>query len=76
MRILPDRSNKKVMQMDTNTIIYMAWITDVLIVIIITLTMMIVASIVIKISIESVIHIISRLLSSPNKENAKDRRIN
>lgn len=64
------------MQMDTNTIIYMAWITYVLIRIIITLIMMIVASIVIKISIESVIHIISRLLSSPKKENAKDRRIN
>ena len=64
------------MQMDTNTTIYMAWITYVLIRIIITLTMMIVASIVIKISIESVVHIISRLLSSPNKENAKDRRIN
>lgn len=64
------------MQMDTNTTIYMAWITYVLIRIIITLTMMIVASIVIKISIESVIHIISRLLSSQNKENAKDRRIN
>lgn len=62
--------------MDTNTTIYMAWITYVLIRIIINLTMMIVASIVIKISIESIVHIIPRLLSNPNKENAKDRRIN
>ena len=64
------------MQMDTNTTIYMAWITYVLIRIIITLIMMIITSIVIKISIEIIVHIISRLLSSPNKENAKDRRIN
>lgn len=55
--------------MDTNTTIYIAWITYILIRIIITLIMMIVASIVIKISIEGVVHIISKLLSSPNKEN-------
>lgn len=55
--------------MDTNTKIYIAWITYILIRIIITLIMMIVASIVIKISIEGVVHIISKLLSSPNKEN-------
>lgn len=55
--------------MDTNTKIYIAWITYILIRIIITLITMIVASIVIKISIEGVVHIISKLLSSPNKEN-------
>lgn len=55
--------------MDTNTTIYIAWITYILIRIIITLIMMIIASIVIKISIEGVVHIISKLLSSPNKEN-------
>jgi hypothetical protein len=55
--------------MNTNTKIYIAWITYILIRIIITLIMMIVASIVIKISIEGVLHIISKLLSSPNKEN-------
>lgn len=55
--------------MDTNTTIYIAWITYILIRIIITLIMMIVASIVIKISIEGVVHIISKLLSNPNKEN-------
>lgn len=55
--------------MDTNTKIYIAWITYILIRIIITLITMIVASIVIKISIEDVVHIISKLLSSPNKEN-------
>ena len=55
--------------MDTNTKIYIAWITYILIRIIIALIMMIVASIVIKISIEGVVHIISKLLSSPNKEN-------
>ena len=55
--------------MDANTKIYIAWITYILIRIIITLITMIVASIVIKISIEGVVHIISKLLSSPNKEN-------
>ena len=55
--------------MDTNTKIYIAWITYILIRIIITLIMMIVAYIVIKINIEGVVHIISKLLSSPNKEN-------
>ena len=55
--------------MNTNTTIYIAWITYVLIRIVIILIMMIIASIVIKISIEGVVHIISKLLSSPNKEN-------
>lgn len=64
--------------MDTNTKIYIARITYILIRIIITLIMMIVASIIIKISIEGVVHIISKLLSSPNKENinTKNKEIN
>lgn len=62
--------------MDTNTKIYIAWITYILIRIIITLITMIVASIVIKISIEGVVHIISQLLSSPSEKNTKNKEIN
>lgn len=62
--------------MNTNTMIYMAWITYVLIQIVIMLIMMIVAFIIIKVVIEGTVHIISRLLSSPSEKNTKNKEIN